>query len=178
MFYGLPRSEEGLAIFSKHPILETEYILLSRDQDDSGSHQRICLWALIQTPNGPIQFFVTHLELVLAMSASNAQDIVSYADQKLEELNTPQILVGDMNAESDSETIQILSKSFHDAFISAGSPKEHELTFQTQGNYQKRIDFCFHRKWKLNVTDFKVIDQVMNGTHASDHYGVQVTFEK
>jgi endonuclease/exonuclease/phosphatase family metal-dependent hydrolase len=55
---------EGLAIFSRWPILDTSYILLSRDASDRGDfHQRICLHARVATPYGNISFLTTHLSL-------------------------------------------------------------------------------------------------------------------
>lgn len=43
------RDEEGPAIFSKHPIVNSSYLLLDRDVDDSDDgHHRLCLHAAVQ----------------------------------------------------------------------------------------------------------------------------------
>lgn len=48
------RFEEGLAIFSLYPIIESDYLLLYRDDRDPASHQRICLHAQILLPKTAI----------------------------------------------------------------------------------------------------------------------------
>ena len=58
------RVEEGVAVFSRYPIVSHTYILLSRNTEDSeDAHQRICLCVTIATPEGEMQVFVTHLSL-------------------------------------------------------------------------------------------------------------------
>ena len=59
------RVEEGVAIFSKFPILRQDYIILSRDYEDKqDDHQRVVLHATIQIPYlGNIHVYGTHLSL-------------------------------------------------------------------------------------------------------------------
>lgn len=175
MLYSYPRSEEGLAIFSKYPVIDYSYILLGRDIDDPGSHQRICLYVLVETPIGLIQFFNTHLELKLEMSSQNAKEIIEFADKKLIENDSPQILVGDMNAEPSSETIQRFQANFKDSWIEF-NPKGSGITFSTNRNYKKRIDFIFYRNFNKKVHDFRIVNKKKE-VDASDHFGVQVEFK-
>lgn len=56
--------QEGLAIFSRYPILHIEVLQLSRDANDGEDfHQRIALIATIHTPIGIIHCINTHLSL-------------------------------------------------------------------------------------------------------------------
>ena len=59
------RVEEGVAVFSKYPIVESEYLMMSRELDnEDDAHQRICLRVAVNTPNnGVVNFFVSHLAL-------------------------------------------------------------------------------------------------------------------
>lgn len=43
------RDEEGPGILSKHPIIASDYLLLSRDPSDKDDeHQRLCLHAAVR----------------------------------------------------------------------------------------------------------------------------------
>ncbi len=58
------RVEEGLAVFSRFPIVSHAYRLLPRDPSDPDDyHQRACLRVDVATAAGPMQVFVTHLSL-------------------------------------------------------------------------------------------------------------------
>jgi endonuclease/exonuclease/phosphatase family metal-dependent hydrolase len=73
---------EGLAIFSRWPILSTSHILLSRDSSDRGDfHQRICLCAVIATPYGNISFLTTHLSLSQKARVRSITEIGQFANE-------------------------------------------------------------------------------------------------
>ena len=59
------RVEEGVAIFSKFPIVRQDYIILSRDYTDKDdNHQRIVLHATLAVPYlGHVHVYGTHLSL-------------------------------------------------------------------------------------------------------------------
>ncbi|GAB5363460.1 hypothetical protein AAMO2058_000884900 [Amorphochlora amoebiformis] len=91
---------EGLAIFSRFPILDTDYIKLSRDPSDGGDfHQRLCLRALISTPLGKLNVFVTHLSLSKDARIRTMEEIGEYVTG----FSGPSILMGDFNAEMQRE---------------------------------------------------------------------------
>ena len=59
------RVEEGTAIFSRYPIVDTDYVLLSRDVGrKEDSHQRAVLRVTVDTPQlGLFHVFVSHFAL-------------------------------------------------------------------------------------------------------------------
>ncbi|OWZ10167.1 hypothetical protein PHMEG_00017024 [Phytophthora megakarya] len=102
------RIEEGPAIFSKFPIVESDYLLLSRDPNDpNDSHQRLCLHAVIDYPQwGEIDVYVTHLSLSERSREQTKIEIWEYMRQGK---GKTQVLLGDLNSEPQSLGIQFLS---------------------------------------------------------------------
>ncbi|CCI47225.1 unnamed protein product [Albugo candida] len=103
----LKRVEEGLAIFSRYPILSSDYILLHRDPNDpNDQHQRICLHAVVYVPDwGRVDVYVTHLSL---SKASREQSVIQIWNFMQTGNGVTQLLLGDLNAEPQSEEIQFL----------------------------------------------------------------------
>ena len=99
------RTDEGLAIFSRYPIIESSFLLLSRNfADNDDVHQRILQRALIDTPFGKITLFNTHFALGDVAQKRAVLEIWDWIQQ----FPLPQILVGDLNSEPHSSTIRFL----------------------------------------------------------------------
>ncbi|XP_071949036.1 uncharacterized protein [Antedon mediterranea] len=200
----LVRVEEGLAIFSKHPIVAHDYILLSRnfsDADDS-VHQRICLRAEIIIPDiGAVHVFVTHLSLSASARLRSVLEIWNY----ISAVKGPAILLGDFNDEPHSKPIQFLSgktdingvwtSELKDAWrvfykeprpdtpgVYQGNEKRDDgLTFNRLDKHlRKRIDYIFVRLPKhLEIKDISLLnDEQWNRKASSDHVAVQATIKE
>jgi len=145
---------EGLAIFSKYPIIKFDTIKLSRNEnDESDFHQRLCLRALILTPFGLINFLTTHLSLSDAARTRTIREIGKY----VETLEEPTIIVGDFNMVVTDEN-NILTNEFglSDAWIEThpdASPEEG-WTFSSW-DLKSRIDYVFTKK--INVTKIEIV---------------------
>ncbi|KAJ0403078.1 hypothetical protein P43SY_009145 [Pythium insidiosum] len=156
------RIEEGPAIFSKHPVVSTDYLLLSRDPNNpNDAHQRLCLHAVIDYPGwGLIDVYVTHLSLSEESREQTMLDIWHYMRAGK---GVTQVLLGDLNAEPQSRGIQFLrgeadlageSTDLRDAWLElhAEAPprstddtdKATKFTFPSD-NPSKRIDFVLFR---------------------------------
>ncbi|KAL3658830.1 hypothetical protein V7S43_016198 [Phytophthora oleae] len=156
------RIEEGPAIFSKYPIVATDYLLLSRDPNDpNDSHQRLCLHAVIDYPQwGEIDVYVTHLSLSERSREQTKVEIWEYMTQGQ---GKTQVLLGDLNSEPQSLGIQFLSgkaelldqtTDMKDAWLELHEEAEprstdpedrqHKFTFPSD-NPSKRIDFVLYR---------------------------------
>ncbi|KAL6072075.1 Endo/exonuclease/phosphatase domain-containing protein [Balamuthia mandrillaris] len=146
-------SEEGLAIFSKLPILQVNNTALSRNlRDNEDAHQRICLRTLIQlppsgaggdygtAPSSLVQIFVTHMSLSAAARLRNAHEIIhwirSFAPSSSPPSSTPSssslrpvtLLMGDFNAEPDSPVMAFLLQEY--ASESDGKVSSHSSPLQ------------------------------------------------
>jgi len=104
--HSLPDYEiEGLSFFSKYPILDSNFVSLSKDlTNPEDVHQRVCLRALIQTPHGKVNVFVTHMSLNNDSQERNAVEILHFADR----YDYPQVLMGDFNCLPNATAIQFL----------------------------------------------------------------------
>ena len=175
------REEEGAAILSRYPIVETDYILLPRfwDDEEDNQHQRQCLRARVKVGSewGMVDIFTTHLSLSERARDASVQEMYKYV--QLNEVGaTLQILLGDLNAEPDTKAIQYLQgmvpmeegetkTNFQDAWLASGhnEPESHskdeqvrlnELTFPSD-EPKKRIDLILFRdggRISTNGSDF------------------------
>lgn len=169
------RIEEGPAIFSKFPIVETDFLLLSRDPNDpNDAHQRLCLHALIDVPHyGLVDIYVTHLSLSERSREQTMVEIWNYMRQGKGET---QVLLGDLNAEPQSRGIEFLrgdaellghKTDLKDAWLEKhkeAHPRSPDLvdrltrfTFPSD-NPVKRIDFVLYRG-KVRVKTCEIIGQ-------------------
>ncbi|KAI9916541.1 hypothetical protein PsorP6_017219 [Peronosclerospora sorghi] len=169
------RIEEGPAIFSKYPILTTDYLLLSRDPNDpNDSHQRVCLHAVINYPQwGDIDVYVTHLSL---SERSREQTMVEIWEFMRKGQGKTQVLLGDLNSEPQSLGIRFLSGSAelfgqktdlkdawleaHDEAMPQSTDKDdrmHKFTFPSD-NPVKRIDYVLYRG-EGHVKECEIIGQ-------------------
>lgn len=156
------RIEEGPAIFSRFPIIATDYLLLSRDPNDpNDSHQRLCLHAVIDYPQwGSIDVYVTHLSLSERSREQTKVEIWKYMRQGQ---GKTQVLLGDLNSEPQSRGIRFLSgidellgekTDMKDAWLETHkeaeprstdvNDRQHKFTFPSD-NPSKRIDFVLYR---------------------------------
>lgn len=119
---GHSRDEEGPAVMSKYPIVQANYILLSRNTSDEGDgHQRLCLHAVIDvseslglllmnrsTTKEPylVDIYTIHLSLSEIARNRTVLELESYIHHSAKGKVT--ILTGDMNAEPHEPAMQRL----------------------------------------------------------------------
>ncbi|KAH9154904.1 hypothetical protein AeRB84_003070 [Aphanomyces euteiches] len=171
----LERIEEGPAIVSKHPILSSDYVLLSRQlHDPNDVHQRLCLHAAIQVPGyGVVDVYVTHLSL---SERSREQTMVEIWEFMQQGKGDMQVLLGDLNAEPQTKGIQFLQgkaslqnvqTDLHDAWLelhpeptpASGDPHDiaNAFTFPSDAPI-KRIDYVLYRG-QGRVTECSIFGQ-------------------
>ena len=102
-FMDLGGGEYGLAVLSKHPILETHVHKLP-----TGAEPRVVLEVVSKVEGKKVSFVCIHLDWTKE-SLRVAQ--VKALDKVLEDRKHPVLLVGDYNAEPDSETMKLVAKS-------------------------------------------------------------------
>lgn len=106
---GMPGGQEGLAILSRYPVLDTRTLALPEARP---TEARILLSAQLDTPAGPIWCHVTHLHYRLDDGVAREQQVVAI-DDAIRQLgrhadSPPQILMGDFNATADSDEMRFL----------------------------------------------------------------------
>ena len=196
--YGRARDERwfGNAVLSRWPIGRTHVYELPRAGTDE---RRTLLFAEIDSPFGSIPFFVTHLNWKFDeghVREAQLREVVRRIEALAPSDGFPALLVGDMNAEPDSDEIRYLrglttlgqgrSAYYQDAFALAGDGTPG-LTYARRNPFaaplhepDRRIDYVWvrgrdetHRGEPLEAR--LVFDQPVNGTFPSDHFGVIAT---
>lgn len=140
---------EGLAIFSKFPILETASLALSRDSHDSNDfHQRMVLRAKLDTPVGPVYFMTTHLSL----SAKARKRTLPEIGQWTQHLQEPLVLLGDFNAQFQGDDNPLETEfGFEDAWKAKQQPQQQDpgWTFNSW-DPKSRIDYILVRNLQVD----------------------------
>jgi len=179
----------GNAVLSKWPIARTFAFGLP------GTDEHRCLtFAEIDSPIGNIPFFSTHLNWKFDEShvrQLQAQCIARFVDAQRAADGYPPIVVGDFNAEPDSDEIRFLrglgtlggfATHFHDVFGHVG--RGPGVTFSTKNAYaallrepDRRIDYIWVRggdeRFRGEPLAARVaFDEPVNGAFPSDHFGL------
>jgi endonuclease/exonuclease/phosphatase family metal-dependent hydrolase len=187
--------EFGNAVLSRWPIARTETFPLPNVGTDES---RCLVFAEIDAPFAKVPFFVTHLNWKLHEGHVRERQIRAVTDHVMRLAPTdgfPPILVGDFNAEPESDEIRFMrglcslgatSVYFGDAYGLVGDPKRG-ATFSRRNPFaqplrepERRIDYVFvrgpDRAGRGEVLEAEVVlDQPFEGTFASDHFGVFAT---
>lgn len=190
----------GNALLSRWPILEQRVHELP--QLGNTDEQRSVLHAVVDSPFGKLPVFVTHLNWKLHEGAHRVQQVLFLADliareAPVDAVDFPPILMGDMNAEPDSDEIRFLqglatidgrSVFFADCWRWAGDGGAG-ATFDRRNPYAalvheppRRIDYVFvrgpDRRYRGEPTRCRLVfctpqDEVW----PSDHFGVLADLE-
>jgi endonuclease/exonuclease/phosphatase family metal-dependent hydrolase len=153
--------EFGNAFLSRHPILAHDNFILPGSES---GETRALLYVLLQTPHGALPAFVTHLNWKLHHASVRLRQVVAIAERISElcpigEERLPPVLMGDFNADPDSDEIRFLrgaatidgkSVFFADAWGHAGQGPGY--TFDRKNRFAalaheppRRIDYIFVR---------------------------------
>jgi len=182
----------GNAVLSRWPIVRTQVWPLP---DGGTDERRNLLFAELDAPFGRVPFFVTHLNWRLHEGHVREQQVRFVADRVMEVPfdGFPPILVGDFNAEPESDEIRFLRGHcslgaprrvyLADCFAVAGegsgttfSPRTNPFAGETY-EPERRIDYVFVRGPDSRVRGRPMsarvaFDTVVDGVFPSDHFGV------
>ncbi|KAJ8316831.1 hypothetical protein KUTeg_004735 [Tegillarca granosa] len=181
------RTEEGVALFSKYPMVSYHNILLFRNRSNSADlHQRVCQHIVIQHPVfGLINILNTHFSLSHEAREKSVVQIWRY----IQKLTGPVIFLGDLNAEPQEKAIRFLrgeislddeyTFEFRDLWSYQHDDSETGQTYNAlEETLKKRIDYIFMKNHKhLKLVNISVIDDGTRGLEAaSDHVPLLAKF--
>jgi endonuclease/exonuclease/phosphatase family metal-dependent hydrolase len=186
----------GNAALSRWPIVRSQTFELPRCGTDE---KRTLLHAEIDAPFGPIPFFVTHLNWKFDdghVREAQVREIAARIASVVRSDTFPAVLVGDFNAEPDSDEIRFLRGLsslgeerrvyYQDAFALAGDGSPGH-TFSRRNAFaaplrepDRRIDYVFVRgrdeQMRGEPLEARVcFDSDAEGAFPSDHFGVVAT---
>ena len=154
----------GEAVLSRYPILEIKNNPLPHT---AKAEPRAALEVHIELPRGMKMAFVgTHLDH--QRDQSNRMMQAKRIMELYENYDIPVVLVGDLNATSGSDPINLLGRQWSDA-----AQEDPQPTFPSTGPV-RRIDYILYKpegRWK--VVELRVIDEKV----ASDHCPVFAVLE-
>jgi endonuclease/exonuclease/phosphatase family metal-dependent hydrolase len=185
----------GNAILSRWPILRSETFVLPSGGSDE---RRSLVFAELNAPFGRVPFFVTHLNWMLHHGHVRQEQVRFVADTVARVApisGFPPIVVGDFNAEPDSDEIRFMRGLtglggkcvyFADCFGVAGDGSKG-TTYARRNPFaatvrepDRRIDYVFVRgpddRYRGEPLEARVcFDEPVNGVFPSDHFGVVAT---
>ncbi len=190
----------GNAVLSRWPIRRHEVRTLPRrgahDAIDEEGEERLCLFAEIDGPRGPIQMFCAHLSWSDDHSAIRQEQVAEICRfvREMRPRPFPAVLCGDLNADPQSDEIRILTGRaaspvprvvFRDAWQAAGNDDpgytwSNENPFAAASlDLERRIDHVMVGHPKLggvgHVLEAHVAGDVpVDGMWPSDHLAVVV----
>lgn len=187
----------GNALLSRLPVRRSETVALPAD----GVEPRSMLYALVDTVDGELPVFVTHLawepdlgavrgrqvDAILERIEWSVADLPAAPEPALEKA-LPCLLMGDFNAAPDADELLPLEDGWVDAWSVAGDGPG--FTFDPENGYARpweepaqRIDYLFVEadprvRVHLAETAFTV-PRLVDGqpTWPSDHYGIACRLE-
>ncbi len=182
----------GNAILSPHPMTELRSLELP---SPPGLDTRTVAFARIELPHGPMPVFATHLTWQHHLGHARCQQVRALTDQVDSLAPTsgpPAVLLGDLNADPDSDEMRFLrgltalggtSVFFSDCWaVTRGS--EPGYTYDRRNAYalrsrehSRRIDYCLVRGPGRHLIGEPLsaelfCDQPVGDVWPSDHFGV------
>lgn len=182
----------GNAVLSRWPILERRVVPLP--VENPAEEGRSLLYALVDAPDGRLPLYVTHLSWKFHQAHVRAQQVRAIDDAVRDTMGAgvlPPILMGDFNAEPESDEIRFLrglgalggrGTYWADCFALAG--QGNGATFSRRNPYaadlrepERRIDYVFVRgpdKHKRGdpLAARVVLADPEGDVWPSDHFGV------
>ena len=187
----------GNAILSRWPIARSEVRTLpltapngSHDNDDE---ERLCVFAEVDGPRGPLQTFCAHLSWRTDHGAVRQEQVRAIAEfaRDTRPRAFPAVLGGDLNAEPDTDEIRMLTGDaavpvpgiwFRDAWVHGGDGPGYTWSntnpwAATSLDVDRRIDYVLVGHPKLggvgDVVHAELLgDTPVDGVYGSDHFGL------
>ena len=174
---------EGCPIFyrtDKYELVEEGSFWLSETPEVmskswGSAHYRIAVYVLLRdrASGEEIAVFNAHLDHESEQARINGIKVVL---DKIAELgDMPAILLGDLNAEPDSETLKSAYESFDDSALIANEA-DSGATFHAWGENldRERIDYILVTKGDAVVYEYRIVDNLHGKEYASDHSPIYV----
>ena len=181
MKIGYGKFEEGLAILTKHRILEQDSLLLSHTDDFYNWRKRKAFGAKIQMTDRSFWIYTTHMGW-FNDKEEPFMDQWQQLNQHLQHKNEWVLIAGDFNAPD------FLKGQSYDAILEDGWFDTYDLTTNKYGHdtakgkidgWQDtqmtgmRIDYIFSNQ-VIPVIKHEVVFDGQNGPIVSDHYGIKM----
>lgn len=180
----IPLYSEGCPVFYRtdlYTLVDKGSFWLSETPDEMSKDwgaacYRICSYVILQDNASKKEFVVfnTHLDHISDEARINGINVVL---DKIKDFGSiPAILMGDLNAEEDSETYMSATENFYDVKYQTENTMT-SCTYQDWGEQLDRncIDYIMISKDHFNVSSYSVITDTYDGDYTSDHFPLTAT---
>ena len=144
-------------------------------KDWGSEHYRICVYVVLKEISSGKEFavFNTHLDHTSNEARINGIQVVLDKIKEFGEL--PAYLMGDMNANEDSKTMEYAYESFDDSKLISPITDDSN-TYHGWGKAEdpRRIDYILISKGDACVLEYHVVDNNHGGIYASDHSPIYI----
>lgn len=181
VYLPFPRVDEGLTLLTRQPPLRVVARHLSlRPKVVKDLNRRLCLGVTLRVDGAEVDIYDTHFALSAAGRINNAIEVIQFISDHSS--HRPAVLMGDLNAEPDEDTIALLTGKLTvdgrrgdllDCWRSA-HPDEPGFTY---GSFDpvRRIDYVLGRNLPHGVAGAEIIGaSAVDGIYPSDHMGIVV----
>lgn len=179
-------SKEGTPIFwkkDKFTCLDSGYFWLSDTPEKESiayswgaeKYYRICMWVKLRVKaTGKIfLFYNTHFDTTAGPKVPSAKLVIERAVEKGGFDRYAVFCTGDFNMKPDTDGYKAMYARFHD--INRDLKNDKTPTYTSYGTKAGSIiDFCFYSPGKVQPIKYKVITELVDGGHISDHYGLYI----
>ncbi|MBQ7596331.1 MAG: endonuclease/exonuclease/phosphatase family protein [Clostridia bacterium] len=148
-----------------------------KSKDWGAACYRICSYVILKQKSDGSQLVVfnTHLDHISDEARINGINVVH---EKIKQFGSlPSIIMGDFNAEEDSQTYSAVTKLFDDAKYKTSNP-DKSATYQNFGKEleSENIDYFMISKTGIEVKDYRIIKKTYDGVYPSDHFPIKMEF--
>lgn len=139
------------------------------------AHYRICTYLILKDKADGKEFVVFNTHLDHVSDEARIEGIKVVLDKIAEFGNIPAFLMGDLNANPDSETIASTKDDFDDAHDIALEADEGP-TYHKWGQQpnRERIDYIMISKDAAEVIEYRIVNNCHDGVYSSDHASIYV----
>lgn len=137
------------------------------------AYPRVCTWVLLENKETKERYihFNTHLDHISEKARTEQAKVVLSKIKKYID-KYPVVLTGDFNDTVTSDMYKEVSAVLTDSRLAAPVTSD-KITYHDYGAAQELIDFIFVNT-KITPLVYHVIDDKINDTYLSDHYGIYV----
>lgn len=148
--------------------------VMSRDWNSAC--YRVCSYVILKENESGKDFVVFNTHLDHISDEARIKGIAVVLDKIKQFGSLPSMIMGDFNAEEDSETYKSAAQNFLDAKYQT----ENTMTSCTYQNWGKSldrncIDYLMISKTGFSVNSYKVVRDTYDGVYPSDHFPLSVS---
>ncbi len=132
---------------------------------------RICSYVILAEKSTEKQFVVFNTHLDHISDEARIKGVAVILDKIRQFGSCPSVIMGDFNAEEDSETYINVTKDFLDARYET-EKTDFSKTYQDWGATGKQLDYFMISKTGFEVVEYDVVTELYDGVYSADHFPI------